>query len=82
MTRWGKRDLTGRLIQSSTERDGTSEWEVIELPAIMPSGNPLWPGYWSKEALDALKSELPASKWNAQYQQQPTNEEGAILKRD
>jgi predicted phage terminase large subunit-like protein len=81
-TRWGKRDLTGRLIQSSTERDGTSEWEVIELPAIMPSGNPLWPGYWSKEALDALKSELPASKWNAQYQQQPTNEEGAILKRD
>ena len=82
MTRWGKRDLTGRLIQSSTERDGTSEWEVIELPAILPSGNPLWPSYWSKEALEALKSELPAAKWNAQYQQQPTNEEGAILKRE
>ena len=82
MTRWAKRDLTGRLIQSSMERDGTSEWEVIELPALLPSGNPIWPGYWSKEALEALKSELPASKWNAQYQQQPTNEEGAILKRE
>ena len=82
MTRWGKRDITGRLIQTSTERDGTSEWEVIELPALLPSGAPLWPGYWSKEALEALKAELPASKWNAQYQQQPTNEEGAILKRE
>jgi predicted phage terminase large subunit-like protein len=81
-TRWAKRDLTGRLIQSSMERDGTSEWEVIELPALLPSGNPIWPGYWSKASLEALKSELPASKWNAQYQQQPTNEEGAILKRE
>lgn len=82
MTRWGKRDLTGRLVQAATERDGTSEWEVIELPAIMPSGEPLWPGYWSKDALQALKAELPAGKWNAQYQQQPTNEEGAIIKRE
>jgi predicted phage terminase large subunit-like protein len=83
MTRWGKRDLTGRLIQTSTERgDGESEWEVIELPAILPSGNSLWPQFWKIEALEALKSELPAHKWNAQYQQQPTNAEGAILKRE
>lgn len=82
MTRWAKRDLTGRLIQTSMDRDGSSEWEVIELPAILPSGNPLWPSYWSKESLEALKSELPTAKWNAQYQQQPTNEEGAILKRE
>lgn len=82
MTRWGKRDLTGRLIQSSTERDGRSEWEVIELPAIMPSGNPLWPEFWPLEAVEQLRAELPPAKWNAQYQQQPTNEEGAILKRE
>lgn len=82
MTRWGKRDLTGRLIQSSMDRDGVSEWEVIELPAILPSGNPLWPEYWSRDALEALKAELPSYKWMAQYQQQPTNAEGAILKRE
>lgn len=81
-TRWGKRDLTGRLIQTSMDRDGVSEWEVIELPALLPSGNPLWPQYWKKEALEALRAELPAHKWNAQYQQQPTNAEGAILKRE
>lgn len=82
-TRWGLRDLTGRLIQTSIERgDGESEWEVIELPAILPSGNALWPEFWKVEALEALKAELPAHKWNAQYQQQPTNAEGAIIKRE
>lgn len=82
MTRWGKRDLTGQIIQSSINRGTGDEWEVIELPAILPSGAPLWPEFWSYDALDALRTELPASKWNAQYQQQPTNEEGAILKRE
>jgi predicted phage terminase large subunit-like protein len=55
---------------------------VIELPAILPSGKPLWPEYWSLESLHALKAELPAAKWNAQYQQLPTSEDGAILKRE
>jgi predicted phage terminase large subunit-like protein len=82
MTRWSKRDLTGRIIQSSIDKDGNDEWEVIDFPAILPSGNPLWPQFWSLEELEALRSELPPSKWNAQYQQQPTSEEGAIVKRE
>ena len=32
--------------------------------------------------LDALKAELPPSKWNAQYQQNPTAEEGALVKKE
>jgi len=82
MTRWSKRDLTGRILQSSAEKEGNDDWEVIDFPAILPSGNPLWPQFWSLEELQALKSELPPSKWNAQYQQQPTSEEGAIVKRE
>jgi len=82
MTRWSKRDLTGQIIKSSIERGGSDEWEVIELPAIMPSGSPLWPGFWPITQLEALKAELPLSKWNAQYQQDPTSEEGAIIKRE
>ena len=81
MTRWSKRDLTGRILQSAVDRDG-DEWEVIDFPAILPSGNPLWPEFWSIEELEALRNELPSGKWNAQYQQQPTSEEGAIVKRD
>ena len=82
MTRWGKKDLTGRILDSAAKRDGMDEWEVIEFPAIMPSGAPLWPEFWSIELLNSLKAELPVGKWQAQYQQQPTSEEGAIIKRE
>jgi predicted phage terminase large subunit-like protein len=81
MTRWAKRDLTGRIVQSWIDKDG-EEWEIIDFPAILPSGNPLWPEFWSLKELEALRLELPLSKWNAQYQQQPTSEEGAIVKRE
>ena len=81
MTRWSKKDLTGRILQSMVDKDGET-WDVIEFPAILPSGNPLWPEFWSLEELMALKLELPAAKWNAQYQQTPTAEEGAIVKRE
>jgi predicted phage terminase large subunit-like protein len=81
MTRWSKRDLTGQVIQNSVNRDG-DEWEVIELPALLPSGKPLWPEFWKQEELEAIKAEIPVGKWEAQYQQNPTSEEGAIIKRD
>jgi predicted phage terminase large subunit-like protein len=82
MTRWGEADLTGRVLQDALKREKGEEWELIELPAIMPSGNPLWPEFWSIDELEALKEELPVSKWNSQYQQKPTGEEGALVKRE
>ena len=82
MTRWHDRDLTGQIIDASIKRGGSDEWKVIELPAIMPSGNPLWPEFWKLEELEALKAELPVSKWSAQYQQNPSAEEGALVKRE
>ena len=81
MTRWAARDLTGQVVKSAAQRSG-EEWEVIEFPAILPSGNPLWPEFWSKEELEALHEELPNSKWQAQYQQNPVGNESAIIKRD
>lgn len=82
MTRWGERDLTGRVIKDAMLRDKGEEWEVIEFPAIMPSGKPLWPEFWSAKELEALRDELPPAKWYAQYQQTPTGEEGALVKRE
>ena len=81
MTRWAARDLTGQVIKSAAQRSG-EEWEVIEFPAILPSGNPLWPQFWGLEELEALREELPNSKWQAQYQQNPVGNESAIVKRD
>ena len=82
MTRWHKRDLTGQILKSSIQRKGSDEWEIIEFPALMPSGRPLWPEFWSEKELVTLKNELPIPKWQAQYQQDPTSEEGAIIKRE
>ena len=82
MTRWHKRDLTGQILKSSIQRSGSDEWEVIELPAILPSGSALWPQFWKLSELEKLRAELPTAKWQAQYQQDPTSEEGAIVKRE
>ena len=82
MTRWGKKDLTGRLLARQGGDVMADKWEVVEFPAIMPSGNPLWPEFWEKDALLGIKASLPVSKWSAQWQQTPTASESAIIKRD
>ena len=81
MTRWAQRDLTGQVVKAAAQRGG-EDWEVIEFPAILPSGKPLWPEFWSLGELQALQEELPNSKWQAQYQQNPVGNESAIIKRD
>lgn len=81
MTRWAQRDLTGQVLKADAQRGGEG-WEVIEFPAILPSGKPLWPSFWSLAELTALREELPNAKWQAQYQQNPVGNESAIVKRD
>ena len=82
MTRWSTLDLTGRLVDNMVKNPDGDQWEVIEFPAIMPSGKPLWPEYWSLEELLKTKATIDNRFWQAQYQQNPTSEEGAIVKRE
>jgi hypothetical protein len=82
MTRWSKRDLTGQILKDAAANDSLGEWEVIEFPAILPSGNPLWPEFWSVEELLKVKRDVPNSKWMAQYMQNPVSESAAIVKRE
>lgn len=81
MTRWNTKDLTGKLINAQKEMKA-DQWEVIEFPAILPNDKPLWPEYWKLEELEGVKASLAIGKWNAQYQQNPTAEEGSIIKRE
>ncbi len=81
MTRWNEKDLTGRLLNAQKEPKA-DQWEIIEFPAILPSGKPVWPEYWSLKDLNGVKASIPGSKWNAQYMQNPTSEEGALIKRE
>ena len=82
MTRWSKKDLTGRVLQAAAQRSTGEDWEVIEFPALFEDDRPLWPEFWSVEELMALREELPTGKWMAQYMQQPTSEVSAIVKRE
>ena len=81
MTRWGTKDLTARVLKQQASHNA-DKWEVIEFPAILPSGKALWPSFWELKELEGIKASLSLQKWNAQWQQQPSNDEGAILKRE
>jgi len=81
MTRWNMKDLTGMLLKSQKELK-SDKWDIVEFPAILPSGEPVWPEYWKLEELESVKASLSIGKWNAQWMQNPTAEEGIILKRE
>jgi len=82
MTRWSLKDLTGKLIKAQASDVMADQWDVVEFPAILPSDNVLWPEFWKKEELLKVKASLSVGKWNAQWQQNPTAEEGAIIKKE
>ena len=81
MTRWSTKDLTGKLLKAQSEPKA-DQWEVIEFPAILPSNKPVWSNYWKLEELEGVKASLSEGKWQAQWQQNPTSEEGSIIKRE
>ena len=83
MTRWAENDLTGKLIRQQARDILADKWEVVEFPALMPeTDEPLWKEFWKKEDLLAVKGSLSIGKWEAQWQQNPTSEQSAILKRE
>ncbi|MFO0447157.1 MAG: phage terminase large subunit [Pseudomonadota bacterium] len=85
MTRWGKLDLTGRLIDYQAKNPDAEPWEIVELPAILHEGTDneksLWPEQWPLATLKATKASIDPQYWNAQYMQQPTSNSAAIISR-
>jgi predicted phage terminase large subunit-like protein len=72
------------------QNEGADQYEVVEFPAILdiPQDDgsviqkPLWPEFFDMKALLRTKASMPLFQWNAQYQQNPTAEEAAIVKRE
>ena len=85
MTRWSNKDLTGKLLANQKEAKA-DQWHVVEFPAILDHGTskakPVWPEYWKLDELESVKASLSVGKWNAQWMQDPTAEEGSIIKRE
>lgn len=85
-TRWHQRDLIGRLLKDGAMDPNADQYEMFEFPAILNEDDPeqaksLWPEQWPLEALLRTKASMPLWQWNAQYQQNPTAQESAIIKR-
>jgi predicted phage terminase large subunit-like protein len=97
-TRWHLDDLVGRVTRDMIKNEGADQYNIIEFPAILDAeiteidedGNevvriiqkPLWPEFFDMAALLRTKASMPVFQWNSQYQQQPTAEEAAIVKRE
>jgi len=85
MTRWSKLDLTGQIVNQMIKNDEVDNWEVVEFPAILEEDGEevaLWPEFWPVEELQSRRAALDIRYWNAQYMQNPTSEEGALIKRE
>ncbi len=76
-TRWNKKDLIGHLLEDSSDK-----WEIVDMPAIDQIGDPLWPEMFDIERLESIRSEIGTKYFTSLYQQKPTVDEGAIIKRD
>ena len=81
MTRWSVKDLTGRLLAAQAKDQSTDQWEIVEFPAIL-NDKPMWGNFWDMEGLMKVKASITLTKWQAQWMQAPTSEEGAIIKRE
>jgi len=81
-TRWGKKDPIGRALAWAQNNPDSPQWDEVRFPAILPSGKSLWPEQWPIEQLLAKKASMFPQFWAAQYMQEPTSEEGAVIKRD
>lgn len=80
-TRWGKKDPIGRALAWAQNNPESPQWDEVRFPAII-NGKSLWPEQWPLEQLLAKKASMFPQFWAAQYMQEPTSEEGAIIKRD
>jgi predicted phage terminase large subunit-like protein len=84
-TRWHQDDLIGHLIKDGANNPKADQYEVFEFPAILDTNSgpkALWPEKFDLDALERTKASMPLFQWNAQYMQNPTGEQGAIIQRD
>lgn len=87
-TRWHQRDLIGRLLKDSAVNEGGDVYEAFEFPAILNENTEneksIWPEQWSIESLQQTRASMHHIMWQwyAQYQQNPTASEAAIIKRE
>lgn len=70
-TRWHDDDLIGRLAKEGG-------WTVVNLPAILDDGTPLWPGRWTLERLGEIRAQSEYD-WLSLYMGTPRSRSGRLF---
>lgn len=93
LTRWHEDDLAGRLLELAKNNPDADQWTVVRYEAIKETqdgeafddprkmGEALWPEGYSAKRLKSIKASSGARVWNSLYQQRPTAQAGAIIKK-
>lgn len=88
-TRWGKKDPIGKALKWAKDNPESLPWHEVRFPAVMEVQRDgetvtisLWPEQWPLDQLLAKKAGMAPHFWAAQYMQDPTTEEAALLKRE
>ncbi len=81
-TRWHEDDLAGWLLRNAEDDSQAEQWEVLSIPALTSEGESYWPERWPAEYLQKMREDptMPRGQWNALYMQEPTGEEGNLIK--
>jgi len=88
-TRWHHDDVIGRLQDRQARGMDTDGWEIVNLPAMAESddpmgrapGEPLCPDLFPLPELERIKAR-DAHTWGSLYQGRPTPVDGALYKRE
>lgn len=85
-TKWGTNDFVSWLLSETSHEN----WEVISLPALALSNDPLnrkpgealWPASYPLEALSQIRETLGSRDWQALYQQCPLADSDVIIRQE
>lgn len=72
-------DPISRLMHE-VEENTLKRWIAVRLSCYKPDGNPLWPEYWSKEALEEKREQLGFEVFSTEYGNEPLSDEERIIK--
>ena len=73
-------DPISRLI-SEVEAGTLKRWIAVRLSCFRPDGSPLWPEYWSAEALEEKREQLGFDSFSTEWCNEPLSDEQRIIQR-
>lgn len=77
-TRWHEDDLAGWLLREHNDEN----WEVLNIPANLETGEIPWPERFDAEQLTKVRRMIGPREWSALYEQQPVPGGGGEFKRE